>query len=238
MKRFLTVILTLFISLHLLAQSKKEIKADQLVANGSYYSAIQEYQKEEGKQKTPISKSRLNYKIGTTYEMLIPENSSANSNSNLDLCHQAQTFYKRANKLKYWGNKDPKYNNIIAGQLYLRHNLFKSAILEFEAYLKWSELDHNTQLAKEITNAKNGLRSAQKAENEYLDNHLVFTLHVAVLNKETGLPLKGVMLDTINQSGAGKVFFAGQGTKKDWSMKREHLSPAYTTRWDQLPRVK
>ncbi|MDV5034970.1 translesion error-prone DNA polymerase V subunit UmuC [Vibrio diabolicus] len=46
------------------------------------------------------------------------------------------------------------------------------------------------------------------------------------------------VLDTINQSGAGKVFFAGQGTKKDWSMKRGHLSPAYTTRWDQLPRVK
>ncbi len=46
------------------------------------------------------------------------------------------------------------------------------------------------------------------------------------------------VLDTINQSGAGKVFFAGQGTKKDWSMKREYLSPAYTTRWDQLPRVK
>ncbi|WP_306694267.1 MULTISPECIES: translesion error-prone DNA polymerase V subunit UmuC [Vibrio] len=46
------------------------------------------------------------------------------------------------------------------------------------------------------------------------------------------------VLDTINQSGAGTVFFAGQGTKKDWSMKREHLSPAYTTRWDQLPRVK
>ena len=46
------------------------------------------------------------------------------------------------------------------------------------------------------------------------------------------------VLDTINQSGTGKVFFAGQGTKKDWSMKREHLSPAYTTRWDQLPRVK
>ncbi len=46
------------------------------------------------------------------------------------------------------------------------------------------------------------------------------------------------VLDSINQSGAGKVFFAGQGTKKDWSMKREYLSPAYTTRWDQLPRVK
>lgn len=46
------------------------------------------------------------------------------------------------------------------------------------------------------------------------------------------------VLDNINQSGAGKVFFAGQGLKKEWAMKREHLSPAYTTRWDQLPRVK
>ncbi|WP_233348133.1 DUF4113 domain-containing protein [Vibrio cholerae] len=46
------------------------------------------------------------------------------------------------------------------------------------------------------------------------------------------------VLDSFNLRGAGEVFFAGQGTKKDWSMKREHLPPAYTTRWDQLPRVK
>lgn len=46
------------------------------------------------------------------------------------------------------------------------------------------------------------------------------------------------VLDNINHSGAGKVFFAGQGLKKDWSMKRDHLSPAYTTRWNQLPKVK
>ncbi|HFQ4905916.1 TPA: DUF4113 domain-containing protein [Vibrio vulnificus] len=46
------------------------------------------------------------------------------------------------------------------------------------------------------------------------------------------------ILDTINQNGVGKLFFAGQCTKKDWSMKREHLSHAYTTRWDPLPRVK
>lgn len=58
-----------------------------------------------------------------------------------------------------------------------------------------------------------------------------------VLTRSNSQQLMSV-LDTINQSGAGKVFFAGQGTKKDWSMKREHLSPAYTTRWDQLPRVK
>ena len=58
-----------------------------------------------------------------------------------------------------------------------------------------------------------------------------------VSNRSNSQQLMSV-LDTINQSGAGKVFFAGQGTKKNWSMKREHLSPAYTTRWDQLPRVK
>ncbi|MDA9557936.1 translesion error-prone DNA polymerase V subunit UmuC [Vibrio sp.] len=46
------------------------------------------------------------------------------------------------------------------------------------------------------------------------------------------------VLDNINQRGIGTVFFAGQGMNKNWSMKREHLSPAYTTRWAQLPRVK
>lgn len=45
-------------------------------------------------------------------------------------------------------------------------------------------------------------------------------------------------LDQINQSGLGKIFLGAQGIQKDWSMKREHLSPAYTTRWSDLPRVK
>ena len=45
-------------------------------------------------------------------------------------------------------------------------------------------------------------------------------------------------LDQINQSGLGKVFLGAQGIQKGWSMKREHLSPAYTTRWSDLPRVK
>jgi len=36
-------------------------------------------------------------------------------------------------------------------------------------------------------------------------------------------------LDLINQSGRGKVWFAGQGTNRSWHMKREMLSPRYTT---------
>ncbi|CFQ52005.1 putative UV protection and mutation protein [Yersinia aleksiciae] len=43
------------------------------------------------------------------------------------------------------------------------------------------------------------------------------------------------VLDDINRSGKGKVWFAGQGIQKAWQMKREMLSPAYTTRWAELP---
>lgn len=46
------------------------------------------------------------------------------------------------------------------------------------------------------------------------------------------------VLDDINKSGKGKVWFAGQGIQKAWQMKREMLSPAYTTRWSELPVVR
>ncbi|HHA3657895.1 TPA: Y-family DNA polymerase [Salmonella enterica subsp. enterica serovar Muenchen] len=43
------------------------------------------------------------------------------------------------------------------------------------------------------------------------------------------------VLDSINHSGMGKVWFAGRGIAPEWQMKREQLSPAYTTRWAELP---
>ena len=43
------------------------------------------------------------------------------------------------------------------------------------------------------------------------------------------------VVDGINHSGLGKVWFAGRGIAPDWKMKREMLSPAYTTRWNELP---
>ena len=46
------------------------------------------------------------------------------------------------------------------------------------------------------------------------------------------------VLDEINQSGLGRVFLARQGMHSAWSMKRDHLSPAYTTRWADLPKVR
>lgn len=43
------------------------------------------------------------------------------------------------------------------------------------------------------------------------------------------------VIDQINQSGKGRVFLAGQGVHHEWDMRRQFLSPAYTTRWSDLP---
>jgi DNA polymerase V len=43
------------------------------------------------------------------------------------------------------------------------------------------------------------------------------------------------VLDGINHSGLGKIWFAGKGIDTGWQMKREMLSPAYTTNWNAIP---
>lgn len=45
-------------------------------------------------------------------------------------------------------------------------------------------------------------------------------------------------LDTMNKSGKGKIYFASQGTDQHWLMKREMLSPRYTTCFSKLLTVK
>lgn len=45
-------------------------------------------------------------------------------------------------------------------------------------------------------------------------------------------------LDQINRSGLGKIWFAGQGINNPWQMKREMLSPRYTTCLAELLTVK
>lgn len=46
------------------------------------------------------------------------------------------------------------------------------------------------------------------------------------------------ILDSVNQrNGRGTLFFAGQGIEKKWQMKREMLSPRWTTRLKDVPRV-
>lgn len=46
------------------------------------------------------------------------------------------------------------------------------------------------------------------------------------------------VLDGINHSGLGKVWFAGRGIAPEWQMKRAMLSPAYMTRWSDISAAK
>ena len=47
------------------------------------------------------------------------------------------------------------------------------------------------------------------------------------------------LVDQINAKyGKGTLFTLGEGTVRSWQMKRELLSPDYTTSWDQLLKVK
>lgn len=44
------------------------------------------------------------------------------------------------------------------------------------------------------------------------------------------------VMDQIKAKGLGRVGFASQGTESaEWMMRQEHLSPCYTTRWEDLP---
>jgi len=46
-------------------------------------------------------------------------------------------------------------------------------------------------------------------------------------------------LDAANAKwGRGTIFLAGEGVNKSWKMKAEHKSPAYTSSWDEIPKVR
>lgn len=46
------------------------------------------------------------------------------------------------------------------------------------------------------------------------------------------------VIDRANaQWGSGTLRLASEGVSKPWQMRRDHVSPAYTTRWKDLPRV-
>ncbi|MBV2129219.1 translesion error-prone DNA polymerase V subunit UmuC [Rheinheimera sp. SM2107] len=46
------------------------------------------------------------------------------------------------------------------------------------------------------------------------------------------------LMDKLNAKHSKTIWFASQGGKQEWSMKREMLSPAYTTNWRELPVVR
>ena len=55
----------------------------------------------------------------------------------------------------------------------------------------------------------------------------------------SGSPAVMGVLDEINQKmGRGTVRIAREGAQRGWEMRRQFLSPYYTTRWEDLPRAR
>ncbi|MCJ8220088.1 DUF4113 domain-containing protein [Aeromonas veronii] len=57
-------------------------------------------------------------------------------------------------------------------------------------------------------------------------------------SKQQGPQSKALMqvIDKINQEGLGKVYFGARGRDtSEWMMKREQLSPRYTTSLTEIP---
>lgn len=58
---------------------------------------------------------------------------------------------------------------------------------------------------------------------------------------ETASPARPALMQVIDHAnakwGRGTLRLAAEGVAKPWQMKRERMSPAYTTRWEDLPRV-
>lgn len=72
-----------------------------------------------------------------------------------------------------------------------------------------------------------------------------FSQGIAQLNLfDDNVPRRGSeklmeVLDHLNaKEGKGALYFAGQGIQQQWAMKREMLSPRYTTRYEDLLQVK
>ena len=46
------------------------------------------------------------------------------------------------------------------------------------------------------------------------------------------------VLDQINQKyGTDSLFLAAQGIDQKWAMRREFLTPQYTSRWSDIPKI-
>lgn len=84
----------------------------------------------------------------------------------------------------------------------------------------------------DIRYAKAGIMLA-----DFTGRETQFDLFNEVMPRVGSEALMGV-LDKINREGKGQLFFAGQGINNQFKMRREMLSPAYTTRWAEIPQAR
>lgn len=120
-RRIAPLLVITLISFGSYAQKNFTKEADAKFKNEQFFSAIDAYKKAETKEKKPAEKARINFQIGECYRMLVEPK-------------QAETYYKRAIKLKY-----DKTNPLVIyqmAQVLKEEGLYKEAAEQYEKFLK------------------------------------------------------------------------------------------------------
>ena len=131
--------------------------------------------------------------------------------------------------------KTPDLSSLSAAELRLMVAQFQAVVEEQNASL----LEHKSELKAahrriELLEEMNRLLKTQKFSASSEKSKFQLNLFDEYQPRADSEALMG-LLDSINHSGLGKIWFAGRGTDTGWQMKREMLSPSYMTRWDSIP---
>lgn len=130
-------------------------------------------------------------------------------------------------------------------QVYIRTNPFKDNVPQYQRGLNIPLPEATNDTSRLIRAAHWGLKriyqpgfAYQKAGVALLD--LSPQAH-AQMNLFSTTPNRAALMrvmDQINTAyGRGTLRSAAEGVRQSWRMKRDRMSPAYTTQWDQLPEV-
>ncbi|MFT7612887.1 MAG: peptidoglycan-associated lipoprotein [Parvicellaceae bacterium] len=145
LRRIAAVLVISLISFGAYSQKNFTKEADGMFMNERFFSAIDAYKKAETKEKKPAEKARINFQIGECYRMLVEPT-------------QAETYYKRAIKLKY-----QKTNPLVVFQM--------AEVLKEEGHYKEAKEEYEKFLVLKpgFKMAEDGLSACSKSE-EWINN--------------------------------------------------------------------
>jgi DNA polymerase V len=128
-------------------------------------------------------------------------------------------------------------------QVYIRTNPHKANAPQYQRGLTIPLPESTDDTLRLTTIARWGLKKIyrpgfayQKAGVALMNLRDAGTVQMNLFSKAKDNTRLMQVMDHINDLwGRGTLHSAAEGVRKEWKMKREQKSPAYTTRWDQLP---
>lgn len=130
--------------------------------------------------------------------------------------------------------------------VFLATNIFKPEKPQYSKSIMVRLPEATSSTAVLIKHALKGLKELYRPGYDYQKTGVMLTEIIPATCRQRSLfePIKNDKdlmnaLDRINRKwGANTVRYAVSGFKRTWTFRRDHLSRAYTTKWDQLPVVK